>query len=104
MGTNYYWIKNECPTCGHAEMIHIGKSSYGWPFHFHGTNEIRSYKDWLEVLREGKIEDEYGKEVPLDKLKALIERKRETSKCAAVIGKNDWVDDEGNVFCDCDFS
>ena len=66
MGTNYYW-HNEvppCPTCGHnaSTVIHIGKSSIGWEFHFHGTEEIRSWKDWKDLVsRKGRIVDEYGR-------------------------------------------
>ncbi len=46
MGTNYYHGVPPCSKCGHGVDIHIGKASHGWTFSFHGTDTIRSWKDW----------------------------------------------------------
>ena len=52
MGTNYYTKTDE------GEELHIGKSSFGWTFSFHATDEIRSYEHWLKYLKDRKIYDE----------------------------------------------
>ena len=54
MGTNFY---HEKPF---KSKIHIGKSSCGWTFLFHGTSTIRSASHWREITKGGKITDEYG--------------------------------------------
>lgn len=78
MGTNYYWNDGApaCPTCGHerAQEIHIGKSSGGWTFSFHGTDEIRSWRDWKKVLQSGgQITNEYGDIVSFEEFRATVE-------------------------------
>lgn len=64
MGTNFYWIENQCPHCGRGEKIHIGKRSAGWRFSFQGYPDhqppIRAWSDWQSILNEGTIMDEYG--------------------------------------------
>ena len=77
MGTNYYWENVPCESCGHvAERIHIGKSSAGWAFGFHGTETIRSYRDWLAKIESGgSIVDEYGKAIAIEDFKRLVEAK-----------------------------
>jgi len=77
MGTNYYWIKDQCPTCGHRERLHIGKSSCGWKFAFHGTPETRMYQDWVEKLNSGgTIKNEYGKKVSVGDFLEMVELKQ----------------------------
>lgn len=65
MGTNYYAVFNACPHCKAGEREHIGKSSLGWEFSFHGTESIRMWSTWKERLSEPDtlIEDEYGSEI-----------------------------------------
>ena len=66
MGTNFY-VENRkcCPTCGKPvdEVHHIGKSSMGWRFTFHGYREhnLNSAKEWLAYLADKQIVDEYGR-------------------------------------------
>lgn len=62
MGTNFYAHLDACPHCGKGEKVHIGKRSGGWQFHFHGTDTIRSWKDWQAKLLEPTtlIVDEEG--------------------------------------------
>src|SRR3990172_4852768 len=85
MGCNYYFKPNpepRCPTC-HRSLeetgtIHIGKSSYGWAFSFHGTEKIRSYADWLVVLEAGgEISSQYDEPIPLADFKALVLAKQD---------------------------
>lgn len=63
METNYYFQPNGCEHCGHnPDLIHIGKSSYGWNFLLHvdpviGLNNL---DDWKKRWESGSIVDEYG--------------------------------------------
>jgi hypothetical protein len=119
IGTNYYHRTEVCPHCGHAaEEVHIGKSSSGWTFSFHGTDQIRSWTDWKAHLAAGgEIRDEYGEVVSLEQFAALVERKRSapsnhTTYCRASDtlwtrehGFRDcWLDEEGHSFSGGDFS
>lgn len=76
MGTNYYANFNVCKTCNKPdERVHIGKSSFGWPFCFRmyrndwelptifPKQRIDDTDDWREVLshQDIKIVDEYGR-------------------------------------------
>ena len=82
MGTNYYHHEpdtNHCPHCGRCDKgkrIHIGKSSAGWCFTLHVTDEIQSLEDWKRKWDEGgRIDDEYGREqTPETMLKIITGR------------------------------
>ena len=66
MGTNYYVAKNLCECCNRYDReYHIGKSSYGWSFSFHGYRAERlvSWRAWKEFLKNQIIMDEYGERV-----------------------------------------
>jgi hypothetical protein len=119
MGTNYYHDRDVCPTCNRpAESVHIGKSSMGWTFSFHGTPETRSYRKWLDVLEAGGlIRNEYGEVVTLDAFKALVESKRNEKHNHTTYCRLDsspdiqrygwmdcWLDAEGHSFSEGDFS
>lgn len=79
MGTNYF-----CKTgrkLDHYgfevdEILHIGKSSYGWYFtlHIYPDKEITSLIDWLPLLQNGVIHNEYGEEVSYEDMKDCILR------------------------------
>lgn len=64
MGTNYYLHKKDekphCENCSCYQPLHIGKSSAGWCFALHVTDEIKSLEDWKVRWQEGEIRDEYG--------------------------------------------
>lgn len=70
MGTNYYWQPAPCPTCGHGDRLHIGKSSGGWCFALHVGREgfeteedlPRDLDGWRALWRRpgSRIVDEYG--------------------------------------------
>lgn len=83
MGTNYYL--QEIVDCDqhheHVRSTHIGKSSAGWRFIFHATEDHQNFDDWDEVLKGGNdnyhlIHDEYGKIVDWSALCTQIEVKQ----------------------------
>lgn len=83
MGTNYY-IATLCPHCNHfEEKLHIGKSSYGWVFSLHVTDEIKTLGDWITRLTnlqiinglQEKIYDEYCAEITLLELLDVITKR-----------------------------
>ncbi len=112
MSTNFYARNNPCETCGRSnEEIHIGKSSCGWTFAFHATDEIRSYKEWLIFLskKDIKIVDEYNNKWSLQEFIDLVESKRRaennhTKACINSVYDNSYLDDEGNSMSPHDFS
>jgi hypothetical protein len=82
MGTNYEVAPRPCcPTCGHQEApLHIGKSSAGWAFLFHGyereKDPLTTAAEWFAFLKDREIRDEYGCHVSFDDFKAMVERKK----------------------------
>lgn len=88
MGTNYYLRPpGACPVrCD--RWVHLGKSSAGWTFTFRAypvaypevgiTGPVMDFPHWLEMVkRGGTISDEYGTEVTLQDLLAVIGRHRD---------------------------
>jgi hypothetical protein len=124
MGTNYYWRHNICPHCGRYDEIHIGKSSMGWQFILHGYRDnpvkistqetfILSWSEWKLLLNEGRIFNEYGKEVSLEYLIDNVEapeRKTMTNHYDYCQEHHEghlkemWKDSEGYCLCDSEFS
>lgn len=133
MGINYYHVNKRCEKCGAVgDKKHIGKSSFGWQFHFRGYRDdnIISYIDWIKELQDQKkiILDEDGEEMSLDDFKKMVMDKldginhynvvlnlpmtdKEKSHCAArsnvpVGGLADrtWKDNGGHAFTDWEFS
>jgi hypothetical protein len=88
MGTNYYWKPDG------QDSIHIGKSSGGWCFALHVTEELTSLDDWkAELKKPGYIQNEYGEVVtPEDMLKIITVRAWAPSswKCAPT-GYSSWA-------------
>lgn len=78
MGTNYYARYKICDKCKRYNEIHIGKSSAGWQFGFHATDEIKSFKDWVVFLskEDVKIFDEYRKEISFKDFIELVKEKQ----------------------------
>lgn len=115
MGTNYDAHLNVCQHCDRAEeVVHIGKSSVGWTFSFHGTDHFRSWNDWKAELKRSttRIVDEYGQRHTFEEFEKLIEGKRDqpNNHAAQVAsGKiNDkygahWLDEEGHSFSEGEF-
>ena len=83
MGTNYYWTPATQPPCTYCgrpyevERLHIGKSSYGWCFSLHVTDDIPSLDEWKKLWTTGTITSEYGNEFSSDEmLSEITDRKR----------------------------
>jgi hypothetical protein len=81
MGTNYYAVKKEPRV--YDRVIHLGKSSFGWRFLFHETEDIRTFpqfKRWLSEnigdTKEYVLMNEYNEEVTVVELIELIEIKQ----------------------------
>ena len=108
MGTNYYARINICKCCNNPEeIIHIGKSSFGWTFTFHATDEIRNYKEWLEILCQSgtKIFDEYDREISLVDFGKLVDSKKdEKNNHAKQYSEGSYVDKEGHSMSEGEFS
>ena len=121
MGTNYYLHYDICECCGRHNEKHIGKSSAGWQFSFRGYRSpeyqppITSFEDWKKELQiEGKIFDEYGREISYEDFVALVEKKRSETynqydyckehSAWRNIDETDWKDDEGHPFSSTEFS
>jgi len=116
MSTNYYLKLNVCPCCGHAEKeLHIGKSSMGWQFTFHGIKELglTSKKAWFErlsrLLPSEMIVNEYDDVIFPDDFKNMVRQKQRDEKhnhareCYSRDPDN-WVDEEGHSFSGYEFS
>ena len=116
MGTNYYVIKNKCECCERSDKeYHIGKHSYGWQFSFQGYrwNNLTSWKEYKEFLRNESIEDEYGEAISYEDFVAMVEHTKKTAKYIHneegrkkgwFRPDTDWDDDEGYSFTSVDFS
>jgi len=80
MGTNYYFhkpLENVCECCGRSdppEIIHIGKSSWGWCFGLHVIPEegINDLPDWQSKWSEGTIKNEYGDVIDKEEMLSII--------------------------------
>ncbi len=113
MGTNFYHVDGD-------KRHHIGKSSIGWTFTFHGEvsadselGQVVNYRQWLDRLEaSGHIENEYGETVTLDQFKEAVEQKRGEPRnhCLYVRevhpNRSDdcWLDPDGHSFTEGEFS
>ena len=122
MGTNYYQRTDICKECNRFKEKHIGKNSMGWQFSFQGYTsyddnpKIKSFEDWKRELQaDGKIFDEYGRELTFEEFVELVESKNaapnnhydycmKDSTTRGYSMDNDWKDDEGYSFSSSDFS
>ena len=105
MGTNFYWLPSPCPTCGHGERLHIGKSSAGWTFALHVAAQDweaeeglpRDLDGWRALwARPGsRIVDEYGATLTPEEMNARITqrewRRSAYASNSAVPGPNGLV-------------
>lgn len=77
MGMNFYLVSVPCEKCGYK---HIGKSSYGWQFHFRGyTHEgIICYEDWMREINrpDVTIVDEDNEPISAKDFEAKVERNK----------------------------
>lgn len=80
MGTNYYYHTNvnvvDRLLGKEPEVLHIGKSSFGWCFSLHAIKErgLTTAGAWLKFIHQdgGKILNEYDDVVSLEELHATI--------------------------------
>src|ERR1700734_3780448 len=121
MGMNYYLLKDVCGKCGKPnEKLHIGKSSGGWTFSFHGYRNkwddyhLTTWHQWQEFLRKEldcrtQIQNEDGNKIALEDFIKLVEGKKSeklnhTTYCLNTPMHRQhgldscWLDDEGNSF------
>jgi hypothetical protein len=125
MGTNYYVAENVCSCCNrYDEKYHIGKSSWGWAFSFHGYkyDGLTSWQKWKEYLKDKKICNEYGQIIDYDWFVGFVETEKAPNYVRPSDGhKNlvhneegrkegwfnpdyDWDDPEGYSFSSREFS
>jgi hypothetical protein len=90
----------------------------GWKFSFQGyagiedNPKIQSFEDWKRELQaDGKIFDEYGREMPFDEFVKFVEEKEKQPNnhfdwChkEGYDMSRDWKDDAGFSFSSSDFS
>jgi len=103
MGTNYYVDLEVCPTCKRPkETVHIGKSSYGWKFHFQGGTEyFNNVKELRKFLKGKEIYDEYGRKISYEKFWEMVEEKQKMEEPDDIYYR---TDEDGYKFFDKDFS
>lgn len=90
MSTNYYVKtveKSACRCCGHCEpsqLLHIGKSSMGWAFALHVTDEIKSLEDWKKIFKtKGNIIlDEYNRVITIEDMLDVITIRKAASQAS----------------------
>jgi hypothetical protein len=113
MGTNYYLRMNICSNCGRYDELHIGKSSGGWRFMFHGYRELSdevkfsSYSDLLQILNTGnyQIYDEYQELISISDFLSMVKEKQKLRSQFPSLGTdNAEVDSCGFEFYFYDFS
>lgn len=72
ISTNYYYRTNVCDHCQRADVLHVGKKSSGWTFHFRGyrvstgaDQDIISVADWARLFKTtpGVLVDECDREI-----------------------------------------
>lgn len=92
MGMNFYVEYNRCSCCERHDVLHIGKSSFGWTFSFRGYDPerndfndvpegicIKSEEDWRDFLNQEDIliKDEDGEIWSNDDFWEKVESKRD---------------------------
>lgn len=102
MGMNYYVAIKESPQCNARMLWHIGKSSRGWKFCFRVYKDIRSWKDWKEILNQADVEilDEDLQIISFAELEEKILRKQKQEPMVPI----GYLDEQGFAFADGDFS
>ena len=98
MGTNYYVHYNICECCERHDVMHVGKSSYGWAFALRvATPEImakewekeeqkdlpKNFEEWCELFKREDIEiwDEYSREITAEKMIDIITNRKNIKHC-----------------------
>ena len=61
-----------CPTCKRQDVLHIGKSSAGWPFTFASDDMGDTIEDVKEKLDQGDMVDEYDRPITPDEFLTFV--------------------------------
>lgn len=69
MGTNYYFERVDL-----NKKWHIGKSSYGWEFHFEAQPELDVYSStqWIKYIKDGLSQTSWKMYAPTSKYNCRI--------------------------------
>ncbi len=129
MSTNYYFQPtNDNPLAAYGS-IHVGKSSAGWTFSFHGYDIKAAYrnltvesglsvrcsvpelivKDFPAVVgmleSGGKLTNEYGETMETQEFIEMVLKKQSSANNHGRLYPNDdsWVDARGHSFGNYDF-
>ncbi len=93
MGTNYYLHKTA--ENGFNEILHIGKSSFGWRFVFRGYENITCRNHWMLKMVGGHIFDEYDRKINQDdfwkKVESKIEDRHGGASIDCLIGEDRFI-------------
>lgn len=124
MGTNYYVATDPCEHCNrYDKYLHIGKSSFGWSFHFRGYKnlDLVCWQQWKYYLQDKHICDENNKTIIYTMFVEMIEGYKHPNSINPVTGRknlqhnaearligwfdaaNDWDDEQGYSFTSYDF-
>jgi hypothetical protein len=114
MGTNYYCYDETevCSACNRgAELIHLGKASFGWKFLFQ-YNDAKYYSDFEEFcdyIQDKEIVDEYMRPVAVSELLNYIEEKQDQESHSDTYSHHQYLSAfyywrDGYEFLDSEFS
>lgn len=120
MGTNYYAHKPGKAWSDASVSLHVGKSSAGWDFVWHGHAELGlvAREAWEKYLDDATIVNEYGVEYTIGELICTVVDNRPNMIVSHASFwlrherpdwenghlKDVWVDNKGNPFVGVDFS
>lgn len=107
MGTNFYAHTNVCACCNRFDLVHLGKRSGGWTFSFQGSDTVRNFDDWCNLVRSAdRIEDEYGYPLTADEMikEAQTWQVGKGKRHADYYHDGNWTDQYGHSFSDGEFS
>lgn len=108
MGTNFYAHMDVCECCKRpTDVIHLGKRSGGWTFNSQGSDTVRNFDDWCNLVRSAsRIEDEYGYPLTADEMikEAATWQIGKGKRHADIYPDGNWIDSAGHTFSSHDFS
>lgn len=123
MSTNFYakFKRTNCKCCGQElkepqfDSVHIGKSSIGWKFTFHGYRKgecetfpevvIDSFLSWLTFIKMADhLESEYMESISVERILEIIKLKKEGKSHLPYWFYPEIQVDEGNEFLFVEFS
>lgn len=95
MGTNYYVFDERIAEETSVDSgLHIGKDSAGWVFNFQAYENLRTTKDYRNLLRGKVIYNEYREEVPYEEFWMIVESSKEEDHFGKPWSYSNLPDDE----------